>query len=261
MRDSFISRRGRGRRESPLVGRVVEILEARLLLADGISAQSGPQLNGTAGVALTNVEVASFTITDSSGEPGTKWEAHVAWGDGAEDKNVPVTAVSDVTFEFLDSHTYANPGTYTINVMIAVPGSHMPFDNVVMTTAVITSQAILQSIAVTPANPSVAAGATQQFTAIGTFSDNSTQDLTSQVSWTSDTPAVATIDATGLATGVTPGTANISATLNGVTGATVLAVTAPQQGTISGVVFNDIDGDGTQETRQGGRQGWVVRWP
>jgi ABC-type proline/glycine betaine transport system permease subunit len=38
--------------------------------------------------------------------------------------------------------------------------------------------ATLQSIAVTPANPSIAKGRTQQFTATGTFSDNSTQDHT-----------------------------------------------------------------------------------
>src|SRR6185312_13878603 len=84
----------------------------------------------------------------------------------------------------------------------------------------------LQSIAVTPANPSITKGATQQFTATGTFSDNSTQNLTSQVTWTSATPAVATISSTGLATGVAIGTSSISAALSGVTGSTVLTVTA-----------------------------------
>ena len=43
--------------------------------------------------------------------------------------------------------------------------------------------ATLQSIAVTPANPSIAKGPTQQFTATGTYSDSSTQNLTSQVTW------------------------------------------------------------------------------
>ena len=48
-------------------------------------------------------------------------------------------------------------------------------------------------------------GATQQFTATGTFSDNTTQNLTSQVTWASATPAVATINAAGLATAVAVG--------------------------------------------------------
>src|SRR5262245_41212124 len=71
----------------------------------------------------------------------------------------------------------------------------------------------LQSIAVTPANPSIAKGATQQFTATGTFSDNSKQDLTNQVTWASATTSVATITSSGLATGVGTGTSTISATL------------------------------------------------
>src|SRR6185369_10064344 len=86
--------------------------------------------------------------------------------------------------------------------------------------------ATLQSIAVTPANPSLAKGLTQQFTATGTFSDNSTEDLTAQVTWASATPATATIDSSGLATAIALGTSTISATLGGVTGSTVLTVTA-----------------------------------
>jgi virginiamycin B lyase len=86
----------------------------------------------------------------------------------------------------------------------------------------------LQSITVTPANPSITVGATQQFTAFGTFSDNSTQNLTSQVTWASATPSVTTISTnTGLATAVAAGTSSITATLNGVIGATPLTVTPP----------------------------------
>ena len=88
----------------------------------------------------------------------------------------------------------------------------------------------MQSIAVTPADPSVPSGETEQFTATGTYSDNSTQNLTSQVTWASATPSVATISnasgSQGLATGVATGTSTISATLNGVTGSTVLTVSA-----------------------------------
>ena len=54
----------------------------------------------------------------------------------------------------------------------------------------------LVSIAVTPASPSIATGADKQFTATGTYADASTADLTSSVTWASDTPSVATIDAT-----------------------------------------------------------------
>ena len=62
-----------------------------------------------------------------------------------------------------------------------------------LSTVLTVTAATLQSIAVTPANPSIAKGATQQFTATGTFSDNSTQNLTAQVTWASATTTVATI--------------------------------------------------------------------
>ena len=51
----------------------------------------------------------------------------------------------------------------------------------------------LVSLALTPLNPSLPRGTVQQFTATGTYSDGSTQDLTTSVSWTSSDTSVATI--------------------------------------------------------------------
>ena len=56
--------------------------------------------------------------------------------------------------------------------------------------------ATLVSIAVTPAIPALPSGITQQFTATGTFTDSSTQNITTTVQWNSDTPTVATISNT-----------------------------------------------------------------
>jgi hypothetical protein len=72
-------------------------------------------------------------------------------------------------------------------------------------------------------------GATQQFTAIGTYQDTTTQDLSSQVTWASSNTTFATISSSGLATGQSAGSSNISASLNGVTSNTVsLTVNAAQ---------------------------------
>lgn len=83
----------------------------------------------------------------------------------------------------------------------------------------------LTRIDVTPANRTITAGSTQQFTATGVFSDGATQDLTSQVTWSAT--GVAQIGAsTGLATSTgSAGTADIIATLGSVTGQTILTVT------------------------------------
>ena len=85
----------------------------------------------------------------------------------------------------------------------------------------------LKSIAVTPANPTVAINSTQQFTATGTYSDNSTKDITATVTWASSNGDAASINAAGLAsTGPTADlSSTISATLNDVTGSTTLTTT------------------------------------
>jgi hypothetical protein len=87
--------------------------------------------------------------------------------------------------------------------------------------------ATLTSIAVTPANASVSVGASQQFVAIGTYSDNSTAVITNAVSWASGTTSIGTIAASGAATGSAAGTTLISATSGVQSGTAVLTVSAP----------------------------------
>ena len=75
---------------------------------------------------------------------------------------------------------------------------------------------VLESLTIAPATATTAAGLTQRFTVTGSFSDSSTQDLTSSVTWSSNNGPVATIGNGGLATGVADGTATITATLAGI---------------------------------------------
>ena len=91
------------------------------------------------------------------------------------------------------------------------------------------TDATLVSIEVSPAAPSIANGLTQQFTATGLYTDNSTQDLTTQVTWASSDGAVATVSdaagSNGLATTAGAGSTTVSATSGGVSGDTTLTVT------------------------------------
>ena len=93
------------------------------------------------------------------------------------------------------------------------------------TTTLTVTVATLQSIAVTPASPSLAVGTTQQLTATGTYSDGSTANITSSVTWTSGATAVATVSASGLLTGVGSGTAVITATSGSISGTTTSSIT------------------------------------
>jgi hypothetical protein len=75
---------------------------------------------------------------------------------------------------------------------------------------------VLVSITVTPNNPIVFSGDTQQFAATGNYSDGSAQDLTGSATWTSSDTTEATFNTSGLATTGGVGTTNITATYNGV---------------------------------------------
>jgi uncharacterized protein YjdB len=91
----------------------------------------------------------------------------------------------------------------------------------------------LVSIAVTPQNASVSQiGLTTQFMATGTTNDSKTlpENLTSTVTWSSSTPSVATVSATGLATAAGCGSATITALDGSVTGETTFTVTCSGAG-------------------------------
>jgi len=87
--------------------------------------------------------------------------------------------------------------------------------------------AVLQSIVVTPNPASVPAGLTQAFTASAHFSDSTTQDVTLTAVWSSTDTTVATVNSSGVATGVKVGGVVINAKFSGVTGGATLSVTAP----------------------------------
>ncbi len=102
------------------------------------------------------------------------------------------------------------------------------FQGVVGTANITVTDATIRMITVTPVAPSIPNGTTVEFVATATFSDGTTQDVTAQATWTSESHAVAVISNApskrGVATAKGAGTTNISALLGGVTGSTSLTV-------------------------------------
>jgi 6-phosphogluconolactonase (cycloisomerase 2 family) len=84
---------------------------------------------------------------------------------------------------------------------------------------------VLLSIAVTPSSATVLLGGSLQFTATGTYSDGSQQDLTNTATWISSLTTVATVSQ-GLATPIHTGTATITASVGSVSGSATLTVLA-----------------------------------
>ncbi len=130
----------------------------------------------------------------------------------------------------------ANSGIATVSgqglaTSVAVGGTSVTatLGSISGTTTLTVNPATLVSIAITPAIPAIPLGTTVQFSATGTFTDGSTQNVTDTVQWSSDTTSVATISnstgSQGIASSVATGTANITATSGSVQGTTTLTVT------------------------------------
>ncbi len=84
----------------------------------------------------------------------------------------------------------------------------------------------LSSIQVTPANVTIPLQYSETYTATGLYSDSTTKDLSSQVSWSVAPAALGTISTAGVLTTTTvSGAGTVSATLNSVTGSTPVTVT------------------------------------
>jgi hypothetical protein len=95
----------------------------------------------------------------------------------------------------------------------------------------------LVSIAITPANPTIAKGTSIKFTAIGTFSDSSTSSNLSGLSWKSSKPNIAQVRSSGLAHGKKTGSATIRASASGITGTTTLTVS---NGTLVSIAISPL---------------------
>ena len=74
------------------------------------------------------------------------------------------------------------------------------------------SAPVLQAIVVTPNPAKVGIAMKQELSALGVYSDGSSKNLTTTVTWSSSRPDVATVDVAGVVTGVLMGDATITAT-------------------------------------------------
>ena len=99
--------------------------------------------------------------------------------------------------------------------------------------------ATLSSISVSPSGQTMLTGTSLQMNATGTYSNLSTQNVSSQSTWVSSNASVATVSSGGLVTALSLGSTTIYATLNSITGSTGLTV---QLGPLGIVTASLIDG-------------------
>ncbi|MGC2477984.1 MAG: chitobiase/beta-hexosaminidase C-terminal domain-containing protein, partial [Candidatus Sulfotelmatobacter sp.] len=148
------------------------------------------------------------------------------------------TAVPVGTTVSLSPTSIAASGASTMTVIVSssAPSGTQPIlltgtsdSTIERATVLLTVPASLTSIAVTPLSATVLVPHTLQFTAVGYYSDGTSHDLTTTVSWASSNPSAATINASGTVTAVAVGNTGITATLNSIVSNTAaLSVQVPK---------------------------------
>ncbi len=189
-------------------------------------------ISGSANLTVTGAELASIAVTpvDTTIAAGTeqRFTAVGRFSDNTtqdltdaavwSSSNENVAAISNADGrEGLATARREGPTTITASLN-GVSGS----------TELTVGPQTLVSIDVTPTNPTVVSGTTQQFTATGNYSNGNTQNLTNDVSWQSSNSAVATITGTGLATADAAGSSTITASMDGISDDTNLTVTVAE---------------------------------
>jgi hypothetical protein len=183
----------------------------------GGSSDSGPTGNTTP--VLTTISV---TLSPSSVAVGQTATASAA----GLDQNGNAIAVGSVVWSTGSSSIASITATGAITgvapgqaLILAAAGGRSGQQTITVTPVPVAT------VAVTPGAPSLAVGATQQFTA--TTSDALGNVLTGRVvTWTSSDPTKVSVSSAGLATAVAAGSATITATSEGKTGSATATVTA-----------------------------------
>ena len=86
------------------------------------------------------------------------------------------------------------------------------------------STAALASISISPPNPTMPLGSSQQLAATGLYTDGSTHDVTQSVTWNVDNPVIANVSGTGVATAEQIGTTGVESSLGDIVGSATLTV-------------------------------------
>jgi fibro-slime domain-containing protein len=190
-----------------------------------------PVVSGSASLTVTDDRLVSVAITPTTAAifvgKTQQYALHATFADGATravSAGITWSSGAGATISAGGLATGTAAGNVTVSASYTEGGVTKTADvTLVVKTPTIASLAVTAMSAT-----SAAAGGTARYLATATYDDESTADVSAQATWASDDTAVATVVSPGVVTAVAAGTANISATLAGQTGArafTALAAT------------------------------------
>lgn len=190
-------------------------------------------VTGSAPLTVTSAGLSSLTVSPATVTlaKGTATQLRVRAG-------FTDSSTQDLTSSA--AWTSSNPTLATVSNLGFVTATNVGSVNVTAlyggltsTSTVVVTSATLQSLAVAVRNSAIASGTSESAAVTGTFSDGSTQDLTSAVTYTSSNVSVATVSSAGILSGHAPGATSLRATLLGVSATIPLTITSAQLANLS----------------------------
>jgi uncharacterized protein YjdB len=179
--------------------------------------------SGTSAITVTPIPVASVTVTPASSSIPVNGTVHLTAT--PKDANGNPLSGRVVTWQS------TNPAVASVDATGIVTGHSAGGPVSIVATSegqsgsalVTVTQAPVASVDVTPPSPTIQVNGTNQLTA--TPKDASGNVLGGRtVTWASSAPAIATVNSTGFVVGLQTGTANITATSEGIVGTSVVTV-------------------------------------
>ena len=169
----------------------------------------------TAQLTVTSASLVSIAVSPATANiPNGLSTQLVATGTYSDHTTQNITA--QVTWSSSSSAVFLSNGTNSSGLATALaPGTATvtatDVSGISGTATVTVTAAVLEALSVTPPAATVPVGLTQQYAAIGTFTDSTTRDMTSGVTWSSTSPSIAAVSSTGLASALTVGATTVSA--------------------------------------------------
>ena len=191
-----------------------------------IRAISG-SVSGSAVLTVTNAVLTGITLTPATASivAGTGTRQYIAQCSYSNSTNADCTATVTWSSSNTAAATISSTGLAS-GVAAGTSTIRAGSGNVTGSAVLTVTSTTLTGISLSPATASiVAATGSQQYAAQCSYSNSSSADCTTTVTWSSSDTAVATISSTGLASGVAAGTSTIRATSGSITGSAVLTVT------------------------------------
>ncbi len=187
-----------------------------------IASLSGVTASATINVSPAVLESIEITPTSVNMPIGVTQQftaiGHYADGTSRDVTQTVVWSSSETSVATINAHGLA---TSLANGSTSITAS---LNNISAHATLTVTQAQLTKIDLTPLNESIPVGLSQQYKAVGTYSDHSTRDITQTVIWSSSISSIATIESQGLAKALAVGTTTITASFGSVSGHATLDV-------------------------------------